>query len=140
MIAFATAIKKKGINMVHITKEMEAPRSEEHILETAKITGRVPSTHTRSATKAGMHGLLEMVKLKGYRGNWRMTSKGQMFMQGHSIPMVAIIDKLTDSRKSYFMPEKYYITLQELLEEPFRWDGGDFEIPPSGDIVGDPLK
>lgn len=73
----ASYIKKKGINAVHLTKELQGKGL------TAYQIGNV--------SRLRFHGLI--AKIKGEAGNYCLTRKGIAFLEGREIPKIAFIQK-----------------------------------------------
>jgi hypothetical protein len=131
--AFAVKIREKGINVVHPTNEMERPKGEARYRE-----GTLTSNQIHNISRGRRHGLLAQVKKVGgehiNRGNWCLTTKGADFLRGACVPRYSIVSKVTKHQEGYFEPEKYQVTVQELLKETEEWDGFDFEIV-AGEVI-----
>lgn len=139
--AFSTAVRNKGINIIHPTKEMEVP-AKEWSYERAIHAGVLTSTQIGNFTRARVHGLI--ARVKGEAGNWCLTTKGSQFLKGQKVPQFAIIRKSKAGERShkdeYFEPEKFQIDIYELSKQEEVWMGIDFEIQ-EGRIVEDlPVK
>lgn len=135
--AFAAAVRKKGINIIHPKKEMEV-HGKEWNLKLANSEGVLTSTQIGNLTRARVHGLLARVKNEA--GNWCMTTKGAQFLKNIPVPRFAIMRKSTAEHRShkdeYFEPEHYTITASELALEGENWAAIDFQIV-DGRIVYD---
>lgn len=135
--AFAAAVRHKGINVIHPTKEMEVPAKQWN-LNRANTEGVLTSTQIGNLTRARVHGLL--ARVKGEAGNWCMTTKGAQFLKNVPVPRFAVMRKSTAEKRShkdeYFEPEKYLITASELAREGENWAAIDFQIV-DGRIVHD---
>lgn len=135
VIALAAAIKIKGINCIHPTKEMEVPAAE-WTKERAYREGKLTSTQIGNLTRPRSHGLI--AKVSGQPGNWCLTRKGAKFLAGHPVSRYAIMQKSTEHKPShqigYYEPEENQITLKQLKYEETYWDGYDYEIV-SGSVI-----
>lgn len=134
VIAVAAAVRRKGINAIHLTKEMEVPH-DAWSLERARAEGVLTSTQIGNASRAHRHGLIAAIK--GERGNWCLTSKGASYLRGQKVAKYAIVSKVTGHQAGYFEPEKLTITIWEALGQGERWDGIDYDIR-EGRIIEDP--
>lgn len=127
--AVAAAIRNKGTNIIHPTKEMEVPAAE-WTYERAVHAGVLTSMQIGNLTRARVHGLL--ARVKGEPGNWCLTTKGARFLRGEAVPRFAIIRKSRrgdgSHKEEYFEPERYTITVQELGREHETWVAIDYEI------------
>lgn len=138
--ALAVAVRNKGINMVHIRKEMEVSRRD-WSYPRLLTEGAILSSHTQNWIKAHKHGLVAQVWGEGMSGNWCLTRKGATFLKGQPVPKYAIQDKKTKHIRGYYEPEAYTVTVHELQrrDSPY-WEGLDFDIQ-EGRIVKDlPVK
>lgn len=140
--AVARAVRLKGINVIHPTKEMEVPGSEWNYLR-AVNEGKLTSTQIGNLKgRAKAHGLV--AQYKDEPGNYVLTSKGAKFLRGEPIPAVRIRRKkgvTTDypSGEKYYKPDQYQVTIHEILKPGSDfpvWDGIDFDIV-NGRIVND---
>lgn len=129
VIALATAVRLKGINCIHPTKEMEIP-SAEWTPSRAYKDGKLTSTQIGNLTRPRSHGLI--AKVSGKPGNWCLTRKGAKFLAGFPVSRYAIMKKSTDGESShqigYWEPEENQVTLKQLKYEQTYWEGVDFEI------------
>lgn len=131
--AVARAIRIKGINVIHPTKEMEVPANE-WTYDRAINEGKLTSIQIGNFTRAKAHGLIAMYKKES--GNWVLTSKGAQFLRGESIPKIRVRKKQGVSREltqeeKYWKPEDYRITIHEILRRGSKtpiWEGIDFDI------------
>lgn len=129
--AFSVAIRRKGINMIHPTKEMEVLRSEWNY-ERAVSEGVLTSTQIGNMSTAGRHGLI--VKSKENTGNWVLTSKGSAFLHGDPIPRIALISKsakgkgMGSHKDEYYMPEDHQCTIHDFTKKDPMWEGINYEI------------
>lgn len=115
--AFANAVKRKGINMIHPHKEMQVPNGTwriEHV-----NSGYLSSIQIGNMTRARVHGLL--ARVKGEAGNWVLTAKGKEFLKGGRIPRLAVIQKTvkgnTSHKMDYYFAEVYTCTIHDILSE-----------------------
>ena len=139
--AVAAAVRNKGINMIHPTKEMEMPSSN-WTYYAAIHHGMLTSTQIGNMTRARVHGLIARSQKEA--GNWVLTRKGAAFLRGERIPRLAVIEKTrkTEGGRShkidYFKPEENTCTVHEINtnEDIPVWEGIDFDIV-EGRIVVD---
>lgn len=131
--AFSVAIRSKGINVVHPTKEMEIP-AKYYDYKKSMLEGKLTSTQIGNISRAHRHGLL--AKVKGAPGNWCLTSKGAAFLKGEPIPRFAIVSKVTGHQIGYWRPERYNVTIKEFRPDQEYWSGIDYGIV-EGRIVKD---
>lgn len=82
----ARAIKEKGINCVHIAKEVLAK-------------GYITVGQRLNVSRPKAHGLI--AKVKGQAGNYCLTDKGLSFLKGEPIPRLTIIKKATRNQASH---------------------------------------
>ncbi len=130
--AFAAAVKNKGINLIHPTRDMEVPHKE-WSYERAIHAGVLTSTQIGNLTRARVHGLL--ARVMGHPGYWCITRKGINFLNGSRIPQFAIVSKSKANYRShkedYFKPDDYSITIGEITKEHGNyWVGINFDLPP----------
>lgn len=127
VIAIAAAIRRKGINAIHPTYEMEVP-VKAWTFDRARTDGVLTSNHLGNLSRAHRHGLIASVK--GERGNWLLTTKGASYLHGARIPKYAIVSKTTGHQEGYFEPEALTVTVRDALGEGIHWDaeGIDFTI------------
>lgn len=138
--ALAIAIRTKGINIIHPTKEMEVPASKWNF-ERAMNEGVLTSNQIGNFTKARVHGLV--AKFIDHPGNWLLTRKGAQFLRGERVPKFAIVQKgkigSRSHKQDYFRPDKFTCTVDEILKDRKGlpvWQGIDFDIV-EGRIVTD---
>ena len=139
--AVARAIRIKGINVIHPTKEMEVP-TKDWTYQRAVNEGKLTSKQIGNFSRAKAHGLI--ARYKDEPGNWLLTSKGAAFLRGQAIPRLRVRTKHGVTQKlapedRYWMPEKYQVTIHEVLSRGSkypRWEGIDFDIV-EGRIVVD---
>lgn len=135
--ALSTAIGKKGINIIHPTKEMEIP-GKSWTIDRAIYNGELTSTQIGNFTRARVHGLI--ARVDDHPGNWCLTTKGSQFLKGESVPKFAIIKKTKHDDRShkfdYFEKETLRTTFRELVKQEEFWTPIDFEIR-EGRIVKD---
>lgn len=141
--AVAAAIRHKGINFIHPTKEMEVP-AKEWSYERAIRDGVLTSTQIGNFTRARVHGLI--ARHQSEPGNWLLTKKGAQFLRGQRVPRLAVIrksrrteDKARSHKEEYFEPEANTCTVHEIMHPGSKypvWEGIDFDII-EGRIVED---
>ena len=118
------AVADKGRNAVHIAKE---------VLE----GGYIDYNQRSNASRPRAHGLI--AKVKGERGNYLITTKGADFLnRERAIPKYAIMSKVTGHQIGYFEPEKYQVTLDDVLKgDDEYWEAINYEISEGRVIPGD---
>ena len=131
VIAIAAAIRRKGINVVHPTKEMEVSGAAPDFR-----SGWLNSNQIGNISRAHRHGLVAAVEGKGNAGNWLLTPKGAKFLKGARIPRYALVSKVTGHQEGYINPGTLTVTIGELLRKEEHWDGIDFTIE-NGRIIDD---
>lgn len=109
----ARAIRDKGINVVHIRKEL------------VEVGAMRPTQYTNVAHPTA-HGLI--AKVRGNPGNYCLTRKGAAFLRGEPIPRYAIIDKATKHTVGYHEPERYTVTLAQVQRSGDYWEGVGFDV------------
>lgn len=137
--AFARAIRNKGINTIHPTKEMLV-RNNEWTYQRALEEGVLTSNQIGNFTRARVHGLL--ARNKEHAGNWILTRKGAAFLRGERIPKLAIIEKSRkveggrSHKQDYYKPEEYTVDVHSITKKGYTepWEGIDFEIV-EGNII-----
>ncbi len=123
--AFSVAIRLKGINAIHPTKEMEVP-PKEYDYRRSMLEGKLTSTQIGNVSRAHRHGLL--AKVRGAPGNWCLTSKGAQFLRGEPIPKFAIVSKVTGHQIGYWKPELHQATVNEFKPDMEYWTGINYGI------------
>lgn len=141
--AVAAAVRRKGINIIHPTKEMEVPANEWNY-QRAITEGVLTSIQIGNFTRARVHGLI--AKYEAEPGNWVLTTKGAQFLRHARIPRLAEVAKTTKGedgasshKMRYHKPEVFTCTVDEILNpagETPRWEGISFEIK-EGRIITD---
>lgn len=137
--AIAAAIDKKGVNVIHPTKEMEVPK-DQWTYQRAVSEGVLTASQIGNLTRPRIHGLI--AKYKDEAGNWVLTRKGGDFLRGEAVPRLAVVAKGTGDRRShkkrYHLPDKYKCTIHELTkgDQP-QWEAIGFKIQ-NGRIVDIP--
>ena len=132
--AISVAIRKKGINVIHPRKEMEAMGMDRQSMLTH---GHLTSTMIGNLSRLRYHGLI--AKTGPRRGNYCLTRKAAEFFKGESFPKYAIIDKATKHQVGYWKPEEYQITIRDFKSDDEYWEGVNFDIV-DGRIVIDITK
>lgn len=120
LMAIARHIQSKGINYVH-------PRKE-NVLTAVQWS---------NLSRLKRHGLV--VGVKGEIGNILLTKKGASFLRGASVPRFAIISKVTGHQIGYYEPEKYMVTIDEVLNGE-QWEGINYTIEEGRVILDIPIK
>ncbi len=108
--AFAFAIKKKGVNVIHPAKEM-MPSQTLQTREEAIRDGRLTPSQANNLSRARSHGLL--FRVQGHYGNWGLTRKGITFLRGEEIPKFVIIDKTTGAVLGNWKPDEYRVKMSD---------------------------
>ncbi len=136
--AISVAIQNKGINIVHVRKELEVKTSDWSYARML-TTGAVTSSMTQNIIRPKKHGLIAPVR--GKPGNWCLTTKGSNFLHGAEIPKYAIQDKITKHLKGYWMPEVHTITIHKLGRKgEAYWEAPTFRIVEGEVITENPIK
>jgi hypothetical protein len=118
--AIASAVRAKGINVVHPRKEMEG--------------NYLSSNQVGNLSRPRFHGLI--AKIRGNAGNYCLTTKGAQFLRGESIPRYAIVSKAEGHQIGYWdSGADAMCTIQEFNGGKY-WDGINYEIV-AGRIVED---
>ena len=124
--AVSIAIRRKGINIIHPWKEMQAPRKQ---LDYTTITleGMLTPMQLTNLSRARAHGLIAQVH--GEHGNYCMTTKGAEFLNGREIDKYAIMSKAEKHQIGYFEPGQHMVTVKSFIrsDEPY-WEGIGYEI------------
>ncbi len=105
------AITAKGVNEIHPAREMD-------------MTGK-KKWHLTNLSRPRFHGLIAHIKDK--RGYYCLTRKAGQFLRGKPIAQYAIISKAEKHNVGYWLPEKYQVTLKEMLrtdELPY-WEAAE---------------
>ena len=123
--AISQAIRKKGINIVHPRKEMEAGGRDVSYKEMVR-EGHLTSNQVGNLSRLRFHGLIASVD--GNPGNYCLTSKGAEFLKGGAVPRYAVISKVTGHQIGYHMPEKYRVVIYDFRPDQEYWDGIDYQI------------
>lgn len=129
--ALAAAISRKGINIIHPTKEMEVPVADWTYARGVR-DGVLTSTQIGNFTRARVHGLIARSHDKP--GNWLLTSKGARFLRGETVPRFAVVSKSAvgnderSHKESYFEPEVHVCTVHDFTKKDPMWEGINFDI------------
>jgi len=138
--AIATAIRKKGVNMIHPRKEMELSRKELDY-RTMVVEGHLTSNQVGNLSKARFHGLIASVD--GKPGYYCLTTKGAQFLKGRSVPRFAVISKASGHQEGYWTGEdgrEFMACVGDFKPDgPEYWEQINFEIE-GGQIVSEPKK
>lgn len=136
--AFAAAVRRKGINLIHIEKEMEVPRKE-WTYARAVSEGVLTSVQIGNRTRARVHGLIAMVHDEP--GNWCLTSKGAKFLRGEPVQRYAIVQKSKEGARShkedYWEPDLNMVCVSDFTAQDEPWEGINFDIV-EGRVVAPP--
>lgn len=136
MVAISAAIRRKGINAVHVVKEMMIPTKEWNM--DAARAGFVTVNHIRNLARVRIHGLIAAVK--GERGNFCLTHKGAQYLKNVPVAKYAIRSKAEHKTIGYFEPEKYTTTISQELRKVGNWEGIDFDIVDGRILIDPPVK
>lgn len=120
----ARAIDKKGINVIHVHKELLAQ-------------GYLTANQRSNIARPRAHGLIAKVTGDTMRGNYALTRKGADFLRGVRVSKYAIMSKSDGMQIGYFEAEKYTVTLKELMRGGEYWEGINYHIE-EGRVVRDP--
>lgn len=123
--AIARCIEKKGINAVHLNKEVLAQgffRSHHQIGNISRLRA---------------HGLV--AKVKGEVGNFLLTKKGADFLQGQAVPRYAIMSKVEGKQVGYWDPENNMVTVKDFDMPGEYWEGIGYTIE-EGRVIPNPHK
>ncbi len=133
--AVARAIRVKGINIIHPRKEMEVDEKKYQCYDHMIANGKMTSNMVGNLSRPRFHGLIAHVK--GEPGNYCLTSKGARFLKGDIVARFAIISKKDGHQIGYYMPEEYFVKIDDFKRsEDEYWEGIDFDIV-DGRIVKD---
>lgn len=130
--ALSKRIELKGVNAVHLNKEMEVPKKMWRY-EWAVTDGVLTSRQIGNITRARVHGLV--AKVKESSGSWCITDKGFDFLRGMPIDKYKEIDKATKRSETY-MPGKFLVTAQSLMKKEDFWESINYHIK-NGHVVKD---
>jgi hypothetical protein len=110
----ARAIGQKGINCVHVNKEL-----------VGKYLTPIQMTNM---SRPRSHGLIAHVRGEGMKGNYLLTRKGAAFLRGERIPKYAIMSKTENRQIGYFEPETETIAITDFNGSEDYWEGINYEI------------
>ncbi len=110
----ARAIEKKGINCVHVNKEL--------------VGKYLTPLQMTNMTRPRSHGLIAHVEGEGMKGNYLLTKKGMDFLKGKRVPKYAIISKTEHRQIGYHEPETLTTTIHECQGKGEYWEGIGYEI------------
>lgn len=120
--AIASKIRIKGQNIVHPMKEMVVnPRGFDY---NRVLQGEMTPNMYSNMKHATAHGLI--AKVKGYPGNYCLTTKGANFLKGQVVERTAIRSKVTKHTIGYLSDD--FIDLQQLEKLSDFWQGLDYEV------------
>lgn len=132
--SIATAIGRKGINIIHPRKEMEvAARSKLDYREMVR-EGLLTSNHINNLSRPRAHGLI--AKVKDNPGNYCLTTKGAQFLRGREIPRFAICSKAEGHQVGYYEELEYRVQLKDFAPDEEYWEGINYDVV-EGRIVKD---
>lgn len=107
-------IQRKGLNAVHLRKEMEG--------------SILTSNQVGNASHLIFHGLLKDLS---EAGNVAITQKGYDFLRGQDIPKMVIIYKGRKQIKGFYQPAGM-TNIKKLIKKPNYWEG---EYVKTGEII-----
>jgi hypothetical protein len=120
---FSQHVKSKGVNVVHIEKEMVAPRI-------------ITNNQYANVKILTAHGLL--AKAKGEAGNYVLTRKGLEFLKGtHPVPKYAIISKV-EKRMMGYHDEEFEVHISDFDKDSEFWEGVGYDIK-HGRVINEPI-
>lgn len=99
----ASAIRIKGVNMVHPRKEMEvsgSPVGGFSTMQDRVRNGQMTSNQVGNLSRARFHGLI--ARVPNEKGCYLLTRKGARFLKGENVPRFAIISKVEKRQIGYF--------------------------------------
>jgi hypothetical protein len=111
----ARAIGEKGINCVHIAKEVLA-------------RGFVTVNERSNIARPRAHGLIARVKGENMKGNYLLTKKGAAFLRGERVPRFAIMSKTKGHQVGYLEPEKHTVSIRDFDAKGEYWEGIGYDI------------
>lgn len=100
--AIATAIKRKGINVIHTAKEIV--RKDGTKTKELNIAGYITPSQNSNLTTIRSHGLI--AKIQNNSGAYCLTTKGAQFLKGQPIPKVAVVSKVEKKQIGYLIPDE----------------------------------
>lgn len=110
----ARAIGEKGINCVHVNKE---------------LVGRyLTPIQMTNMSRPRSHGLIAHVRGEGMKGNYLLTRKGAAFLRGERIPKFAIMSKSEGHQIGYFEPESLTVAITDFTGKEDYWEGINYTI------------
>lgn len=125
--AISTAIRNKGINVIHPRKEMEAKGIT--YFEMVKF-GKLTSNQVGNLTRLRSHGLI--ARVKGNPGNYCLTKKGSAFLRGETIPRFAIVSKSEKHQIGYWTPADMgrdaTCNILDFKHMTEYWEGINYEV------------
>jgi hypothetical protein len=125
VLAIANAVRRKGVNRVHVVNDMEGRLSDfgvnrnqawHRMVEEGYMTGTMRSNVARPR----YHGLIAFADKRGV-GTYLLTKKGASFLQNIPVPRVALIDKTTGHQAGYW-DEGGMTTITQLLGGKITWN------------------
>lgn len=131
VLAVYNAVRKKGKNRIHVVNEMLCDPADYASYREMVEDGRMTLRMIGNVPRARYHGLLAFSDK--HSGEYLITPKGAKFLRNEKIPRVAIIDKVTHTKKAYLNEERDTITFTQAMkrETPF-WNIRNFEIEADG--------
>ena len=109
--AFSRHVDLKGINMVHIEKEL--------------VNNGITGNQYANVKILTAHGLL--AKAKDEAGNYVITRKGLDFLQGKTVAKYAIVSKALKRQIGYWNPEEEVCSIKNFNTGEY-WEGVNYEI------------
>lgn len=122
--AVARAIGDKGINCVHVNKEL--------------VGKYLTPLDMTNMTRPRAHGLIAKVKGDGMKGNYLLTTKGAQFLRGERVPKYALMSKVEGHQIGYLEPDIHTVTINDFLAPGQKWEGIGYEIV-EGRVVKAPV-
>ncbi|MDD5527750.1 MAG: hypothetical protein PHO56_02115 [Patescibacteria group bacterium] len=134
--AISIAIRKKGINEIHLRDEMEVSldlkgknaKDRAAMIHQANINGHIVSNQTGNLSRPKRHGLIAPVA-GAQDGTYCLTRKGAAYLRGDRIPKYAIIDKVKGKQVGYFEESTETCTVNDFLDPdcPY-WEMINFDV------------
>lgn len=107
VIAILEKIAKKGVNEIHPARELDVSGPNKWFLT--------------NLSRPRFHGLIAYVDDK--KGYYCLTRKAGKFLRGEAVPKHAVVSKVTGHQEGYWLADQERVTLRDLLNDPFQWEG-----------------
>ena len=117
----AKAIGRKGINCVHVNRELV-------------VDGDLTPIQMTNMSRPRSHGLIAKVKGEMKKGNYLLTRKGSQFLKGGRVPKYAVMSKVTGHQIGYHEPNKHNVIISDFKGKGEYWEGVNYTIE-RGEVV-----